>query len=101
MKNIMIFQNPVNPERFYEFSVPVTSVSFSKRSTQLLAVGFYDGSVQIIDVTYLNARHARVAISERKTSPPIEPVWQIKWMKSKFYEIENKFFGIKIRLYSR
>lgn len=80
----------MNPERFYEFAVPVTSIAFSKRNTQLLAVGFYDGSVQIIDVTSLNACHARVAVSERKTSPPTEPVWQTKWIKSEFGENDNE-----------
>lgn len=62
----------------------MTSVAFSKRNTQLLAIGFYDGSVQLIDITKLKAADARIAISERKSSPPIEPVWQIKWIKCKF-----------------
>lgn len=87
----LIFQNPVNPERFYKFSVPVTSVAFSRRNTQLLAIGFYDGAVQLIDVTNLNARDARIAISERKTSPSIEPVWQIKWIRGKWCENRINF----------
>lgn len=77
-------QNPVNPERMYEFAMPVTAVAFSKRNTQLLAIGFYDGSVQLIDVTRLSAREARIALSARKTSPAIEPVWQIKWIQCKY-----------------
>lgn len=50
-------------------------------TSQLLAIGFYDGSIRIIDITIADGSNL-VAISERKTSPPIEPVWQMKWIKS-------------------
>lgn len=64
----------------------VTSVSFSNDNSQLLAIGFYDGTVEVIDVIDENSL-SRVAVSQRKTSPPVEPVWNIKWIKSKFVEI--------------
>lgn len=67
----------------YKFAAPVTSVAFSTRHTQRLAIGFYDGSVQLIDVTHLNGSDARIACSERKSSPSIEPVWQIRWIQRK------------------
>lgn len=76
-----ITQNPVNPERYFKYTVPVTAVSFSTENSQLLAIGFYDGSIRIIDITIADGSNL-VAISERKTSPPIEPVWQMKWIKS-------------------
>lgn len=62
--------------------MPVTAVSFSHENSQLLAIGFYDGSIRIIDITMGDASNL-VAISERKTSPPIEPVWEMKWIKCK------------------
>lgn len=51
------------------------------KNSQLLAIGFYDGSIRIIDITIANDSNV-VAISERKSSPPIEPIWQMKWIKS-------------------
>lgn len=71
----------MNPERYFKYTVPVTAVSFSKENSQLLAIGFYDGSIRIIDITISDGSNL-VAISERKTSPPIEPVWEMKWIKS-------------------
>ncbi|XP_058832485.1 dynein axonemal intermediate chain 4 [Topomyia yanbarensis] len=73
-------KNPVNPERRYKFSVPVTAVAFSKRTPQLLAIGLYDGSVQIQDIT--DNSQAPVGVSERRTSPGFEPIWDIEWIES-------------------
>lgn len=105
-------QNPVNPERCFKYTVPVTAVAFSNENSQLLAIGkqiskliqffsiciskapqiytnvcwyhfnsgFYDGHIRIIDITIGDACNL-VAISDRKTSPPIEPIWQMKWIK--------------------
>lgn len=60
----------------------MTSVAFSMENPQLLAVGLFDGSVQVIDITE-DMCSSHVAISQRKTSRPVEAVWQIKWIKSK------------------
>lgn len=65
--------------------MPVTAVSFSHENPQLLAVGFYDGSVRVIDIRNADAS-SLIATSHRKTSPPIEPIWQMKWIKSKFFQ---------------
>ncbi|XP_039442388.1 dynein axonemal intermediate chain 4 [Culex pipiens pallens] len=73
-------KNPVNPERRYIFPVPVTSVAFSKRTPQLLAIGLYDGSVQIRDIT--DNSQVPVGVSERRTSPGFEPIWDIEWIES-------------------
>lgn len=71
-------KNPVNPERKYRYSVPVTSVSFSRKNPQLLAIGLYDGNVEIRDIT--DEESQPVGRSNRLTSPGFEPVWQIKWI---------------------
>ncbi|XP_029733463.2 dynein axonemal intermediate chain 4 [Aedes albopictus] len=73
-------KNPVNPERRYQFSVPVTAVAFSKKTPQLLAVGLYDGSVQIWDI--MDNSQRPVGVSERKSSPGFEPIWDIEWIES-------------------
>ena len=75
-------KNPVNPERRYHYKQPVTAIEFCENSPQYLAVGLYDGSVEIIDITPIMEKVV-VAKSERKSSPGIEPVWQIKWIKEK------------------
>lgn len=72
----------MNPERCFKYTVPVTAVAFSNENSQLLAIGFYDGSIRIVDITIADACNL-VAISDRKTSPPIEPIWQMKWIKCK------------------
>ncbi|XP_055602654.1 dynein axonemal intermediate chain 4 isoform X2 [Uranotaenia lowii] len=73
-------KNPVNPERRYKFPVPVTAVEFSKRTPQLLAIGLYDGSVQVLDIT--DNSQIPVGVSERRTSPGFEPIWDIEWIES-------------------
>lgn len=80
-ENLMNFQNPINPERFYKYAIPVTCLAFSKENPQLLAVGLYDGSVEVIDIT-VDGSLTKVAISQRQTSPPTEPVWQVDWTRS-------------------
>ena len=68
-------------ERRYRYPVPVTCVAFSNSNPQLLAVGLYDGSVEVIDITDDNS--FPVGKSERSSSPGFEPVWQIQWLKSR------------------
>lgn len=79
---IWSIKNPVNPERNYRYSVPVTSLAFSKKNPQLLAVGLYNGSVEIRDIT--EDQGIPVGRSERSTSPGFEPVWQIVWIQGEY-----------------
>lgn len=46
-------KNPVNPERRYRYSISVSSVEFSQKNPQLLAIALYDGTIEIIDVSTL------------------------------------------------
>lgn len=73
-------KNPRNPERFYRYTEPVTSVAFSRARPQLLAVGTHSGSVEVLDIS--DDSPERVAVSERDTSPGVEPVWQIEWIQT-------------------
>ncbi|XP_035790212.1 WD repeat-containing protein 78-like [Anopheles albimanus] len=72
-------KNPVNPERRYRFDCPVTCVAFSRRTPQLLAVGLYDGKVQIRDIT--DATQAPLAVSERDKFPIYQPIWDLRWVE--------------------
>lgn len=66
-------KNPVQPERQYSFSESVTSVAFSKARPTLLAIGFNNGSVIILNVVN------REKIIIGKNTPTFEPVWDISW----------------------
>lgn len=75
-------KNPVNPERRWMYFAPVTAVAFSKSSPQLLAIGLYNGLVEIRDITLEEG--APVAKSDRKTAPGFEPIMHIEWLESTF-----------------
>lgn len=44
-------KNTKYPERFYKFSSSVTCLDFSTYSPNLIAAGFYDGSLYVLDVS--------------------------------------------------
>lgn len=70
-------KNPVQPEREYAFDSAVTSLGFAKLNPNLLAIGFYDGVVRVLDVS---SREIRVIGQSSVTdSPCIEPVWKVVW----------------------
>lgn len=70
-------KNPVQPERVYHFPSPVTSVDFSQQHPNLLAIGFYDGSIKVLDISDTNIR--TIGTSSREDSPLFEPIWQVEW----------------------
>ncbi|XP_052873611.1 dynein axonemal intermediate chain 4 [Anopheles cruzii] len=72
-------KNPVNPERRYRFDCPVTCVAFSTRTPQLLAVGLYDGRVQIRDITH--DIQSPLAVAERDKLAIYQPIWDLKWVE--------------------
>lgn len=91
---IWSIKNPVNPERRYTYTAPVTSVRFSRKSPQLLAIGLYDGRVEIRDIT--QEEGPPIAKSDRKTSPGFEPVMQIEWVESRllyFSLLDSQIFN--------
>uniref|UniRef100_A0A1B0C359 Dynein axonemal intermediate chain 4 n=1 Tax=Glossina palpalis gambiensis TaxID=67801 RepID=A0A1B0C359_9MUSC len=72
-------KNPCDPERYFYYDYPVGSVEFSPYRSTLLAIGLYDGTVQVRDLT--SAHGPLVAVSERSTSPGVDPVLAIKWIQ--------------------
>lgn len=81
-------KNPVNPERRYVYSASVTAVAFSPKFPQLLAIGMYDGKIEIRDITQEEA--PPIAKSDRKTSPGFEPIMQIEWVDSEYSILFDK-----------
>jgi dynein intermediate chain 4, axonemal len=59
-------------------------VQFSKKNPQLLAIGLYDGSIEILDITEESS--GPVAKTARLTSPVVEPIWKIVWLAGKKVE---------------
>lgn len=80
---IWSIKNPVNPERCYRYSISVSSVEFSKKNPQLLAIGLFDGTIEIIDVSNSNPYDTQMVIAKSLSSPGVEPVWQIQWIQLK------------------
>ncbi|EDW17241.1 uncharacterized protein Dmoj_GI16791 [Drosophila mojavensis] len=71
-------KNPVNPERCYNYAVPVVVVQFSPGSPQLLAIGLHNGDVEVRDISQPD--QPALARSQRATSPYFDPVTAIKWI---------------------
>lgn len=59
--------------------MPITAVAFSRETPQLLAIGTYAGTIEVLDITDDDAT-TRVGRSQRSTSPSFEPVWKIEWI---------------------
>ncbi|XP_034484168.1 WD repeat-containing protein 78 [Drosophila innubila] len=72
-------KNPGEPERAYYYNIPVTAICFSPYLPSLIAIGLYDGSVEVRDVSFVNT--PTIAVSQRSTSPSCAPVVAIRWLK--------------------
>ncbi|KAH8415714.1 hypothetical protein KR222_010696, partial [Zaprionus bogoriensis] len=72
-------KNPGEPERAYYYDIPVTAVCFSPFLPSLIAIGMFDGSVEVRDVADLNDNP--IAVSQRSSSPSCAPVVAIRWLK--------------------
>ncbi|XP_036320129.1 WD repeat-containing protein 78-like [Rhagoletis pomonella] len=75
---IWSMKNPQNPERTYDYPVPVTSLEFSPFMPFLIAIGLYDGTVQVRNITKLGG--PPVAVSQRNVLLSSEPVTAIQWI---------------------
>lgn len=72
-------KNPVNPERCYDYKVPVVTLQFSPASPQLLAIGLHNGNIEVRDISQPDL--PPLAISQRCSSPHFEPVTAIQWIQ--------------------
>jgi len=69
-------KNPSQPGREYTFDSPLSDIDWSKERPNLLAIGFYDGSVKVIDVSAKKVNIIRQ--SHRETSAACSPHWQVR-----------------------
>ncbi|KYM97953.1 PREDICTED: WD repeat-containing protein 78 [Cyphomyrmex costatus] len=70
-------KNPSQPGREYTFDSPLSDIDWSRERPNLLAIGFYDGSVRVIDVSVKEVNIIRQ--SHRETSTACSPHWQVQW----------------------
>ncbi|XP_053954610.1 dynein axonemal intermediate chain 4 [Anastrepha ludens] len=75
---IWSIKNPINPERYYKYEIPVMTVEFSPYNPQLLAVGLSNGTIEVLNITELEA--PPIAITDRRTLHNCEPIVAIKWI---------------------
>uniref|UniRef100_A0A6I8N8R2 Dynein axonemal intermediate chain 4 n=1 Tax=Ornithorhynchus anatinus TaxID=9258 RepID=A0A6I8N8R2_ORNAN len=72
-------KNPMWPERVYHSLHGVTCVDFSLSTPNLLAVGFYNGTVAIYNV----CTNSSIPVLDSRESghKHIGPIWQLKWIE--------------------
>ncbi|KYQ50889.1 WD repeat-containing protein 78 [Trachymyrmex zeteki] len=70
-------KNPSQPGREYIFDSPLSDIDWSRERPNLLAIGFYDGNVRVIDVSAKEVNIIRQ--SHRETSTACSPHWQVQW----------------------
>jgi WD40 repeat protein len=68
-------KSPTEPDRYYKFSSSVSDLNWSRTRPNLLAIGFYDGTVRVIDISKKQLTIIRQ--SDRKSVPSYEPHWQV------------------------
>jgi len=67
---------PTQPTRNYNFDSPLSAIGWSTERPNLLAIGFYDGSIKIITVNTIDLSIIRQ--TRRETSPTFLPHWQVR-----------------------
>ncbi|XP_013103864.2 dynein axonemal intermediate chain 4-like, partial [Stomoxys calcitrans] len=76
---IWSIKNPCDPEGYYFYNYPAVAVEFSPYMPNLLAIGLLDGYVEVRDISDLNK--PPIATSQRLTSPSVEPILALKWIR--------------------
>ncbi|XP_012251317.1 dynein axonemal intermediate chain 4 [Athalia rosae] len=70
-------KNPHRAGRWHYFNSPISALDWSRNRPNLLAIGFYDGVLQVIDISNKNLVVMRC--SNRSSSPSYAPHWQVQW----------------------
>ena len=75
---IYTMKNPSYPEYMYQTESGVMSLDIHPEHPYLLAVGFYDGSVGVYNVT--DSAQSALYLSTAKTGKHTDPVWQVQYL---------------------
>lgn len=85
-------KNPTYPEFSASTDSEVMCMSFHPQEPILLAVGLYDGTVQVYDIKSKQPNNRPIYQSTVRTKKHTDPVWQISW--------ENEDPSKQLRFYS-
>ncbi|CAF3432160.1 unnamed protein product [Rotaria sp. Silwood1] len=81
-------KNPEFPERYYQTDAGVTSLSFSIKRPNLLAIGLFNGNICVFDLNRNNT--SPVVDTNDYDKKHANPVWQIAWYeRDRSSEISN------------
>ncbi|KAH0618526.1 hypothetical protein JD844_017818 [Phrynosoma platyrhinos] len=72
-------KNPMWPERVYHCSHGVTALDFSAANPNLLAVGLFNGTIEVFNVQTHNP--TSVLDTSESYEKHLGPVWQLKWVE--------------------
>eukprot|EP01041_Mallomonas_annulata_P001489 gene1489-2870_t len=73
-------RNPEHPEKVLRTAHPVTALDFSRRSPTLLALGLYNGDVDVYDVRRESDWGKAMQSSAGIEGGHTDPVWQVRWI---------------------
>lgn len=96
IKNGLVFlwsaKNPANPARRYVFNSQVSDLDWSRDRPNLLAVGFYNGEILVIDVSKPDINIIRRSQKDID-SPSNSPHWQVQWWPGdEQYDFEEQIY---------
>ncbi|XP_066596829.1 dynein axonemal intermediate chain 4-like isoform X1 [Prorops nasuta] len=89
---IWCMKNPSEPGRKFVFPSSISDLDWSKTRTNLLGIGFYNGTVKVLDVSSEITNIIRV--SNREDAPTAGPHWQVQWWPG------DEQFGYHEQLYT-
>ncbi|CAF0853290.1 unnamed protein product [Brachionus calyciflorus] len=70
-------KNPEFPERFFKTESGVTSLAFSQKNSNLLAVGLFNGNILVFDVR--NNNTIPLISTNDSEHKHLSPVWNLTW----------------------
>ncbi|CAD1477903.1 unnamed protein product [Heterotrigona itama] len=84
-------KNPGVPALWYTFNSPVSDLDWSRERPNLLAIGYYNGEIKVIDVSNPDLNVVRQ--SEKATSSSASPHWQVQWWPGdEQYEYQEQIY---------
>ncbi|XP_063156214.1 dynein axonemal intermediate chain 4 [Candoia aspera] len=72
-------KNPMWPERIYNCAYGVTALDFSTANPNLLAIGLFNGTIEIYNVQSRN--RTSVLDTSESHDKHLGPVWQLRWVE--------------------
>ncbi|XP_033300963.1 WD repeat-containing protein 78 [Bombus bifarius] len=83
-------KNPGVPARYYSFDSPVSDLDWSRERPNLLAIGYYNGEIKVIDVSNPDLNVVR---RSEKATFSTSPHWQVQWWPGdEQYEYQEQIY---------